>query len=73
MTAFGDTTYLYRTIRVDEPTELDLSLGSDDTITVWVNRKEVLKNKAQRGATADQGKADHLSGDRRKSPADEGL
>ena len=52
----GDTTYLYRTIDVDEPTELALSLGSDDTLTVWINRKEVHKNKASRGAAADQDK-----------------
>lgn len=54
--ADGDTTYLYRPIESKEPTELDLSLGSDDTITVWVNGKEVHKNKANRGAAADQDK-----------------
>ena len=54
--AAGDTTYLYRSIEVDEPTQLDLSLGSDDTITVWVNRKQIHNNKAGRGAAADQDK-----------------
>lgn len=54
--AAGDTTYLYRTIEVEEPTQLDLSLGSDDTITVWVNRKQVHNNKAGRGAAPDQDK-----------------
>lgn len=52
----GDTTYLYRKIHATEPTELALSLGSDDTITVWLNRKQVLRNKAARGAAADQEK-----------------
>ena len=54
----GDTTYLHRTIVVDEPMELSLSLGSDDAIAVWVNRKEVHKNKTTRGAAADQDKVD---------------
>ena len=52
----GDTTYLYRSISIDEPTELDLSLGSDDTLTVWSNGKQVLKNKASRGAAPGQDK-----------------
>lgn len=50
----GDTTYLYRSINAEEPTDLDLSLGSDDTITVWLNGKEVHKNKANRGPAPDQ-------------------
>lgn len=52
----GDTTYLYRQIKSSEPTELDISLGSDDTLTVWINHKEVLKNKANRAAAPDQDK-----------------
>lgn len=54
--AEGDTTYLYRTIEAVEPTQLDLSLGSDDTITVWVNSKRVHNNKTNRGAAPDQDK-----------------
>ncbi len=52
----GDTTYLYRTIEASEPIQLDVSLGSDDTITVWLNQKQVHKNKAARGAAPDQDK-----------------
>lgn len=50
----GDTTYLYRSIRAIEPTQLDLSLGSDDAITVWLNGKEVHKNRIVRGPAPDQ-------------------
>jgi len=53
----GDATYLYRKIKTTEPTELDISLGSDDTLTVWINKKEVIKNKSARGAAPDQDKA----------------
>lgn len=52
--AEGDTTYLYRSVESMEPTELELSLGSDDTLTVWLNGQEVHKNEATRGAAPDQ-------------------
>ena len=50
----NNATYVYRTITVDQPTKLPLSLGSDDTITVWHNHKQVLSNKTVRGALPDQ-------------------
>ncbi len=52
----GDTTYLYRKITTTEPTQLDVSLGSDDTLTVWINKKEIFKEKSNRGAAPDQAK-----------------
>lgn len=48
--------YLYRTVEVKEPTELSVSLGSDDGIKVWLNGKEILKNLVNRSAAADQEK-----------------
>ena len=50
----NSATYVYRTIAVKEPTQLELSLGSDDTITVWHNRKRVLRKQTSRGAAPDQ-------------------
>lgn len=37
--------------------ELNISLGSDDGIQVWVNGKEVFKNKVERGVAPDQDRA----------------
>jgi len=49
--ATGDNTatYVYRVINARTATTLPLLLGSDDTITVWVNGKQVLAHEVQRG------------------------
>ncbi len=49
-------TYLYRTIESPSRREVDLSLGSDDTISVWINGRRMLHNESYRGAAADQEK-----------------
>jgi hypothetical protein len=49
-------TYLFRTINADIEQPLNLSLGSDDAIKVWLNGKEVLSKKVQRPAEPDQEK-----------------
>ncbi|RIK76943.1 MAG: hypothetical protein DCC67_13255 [Planctomycetota bacterium] len=48
--------FLYRTITVDRPQELELSLGSDDGIVVYLNGEEQLKNLVSRPPAADQEK-----------------
>lgn len=48
--------YLYRTLTTNQPTTVQLSLGSDDAITVWLNGKQVHDNKVNRAAAADQDK-----------------
>jgi hypothetical protein len=48
--------YVYRTVTSAVATKLDLSLGSDDTLTVWVNGEKIHDNKAARGVAADQDK-----------------
>lgn len=54
----GDNTahYLYRTFESPEAVQFELSFGSDDSIRVWLNGKQVLNNKIGRGAAADQEK-----------------
>ena len=47
-------TYLYRTINAKEPTELGISLGSDDGIAVCLNRKQVFSLDVPRGVAPDQ-------------------
>jgi len=57
--AQGDNTasYVYRVINARAATTLPLSLGSDDTITVWLNGKQVLAHEVTRTkAAADQEK-----------------
>jgi hypothetical protein len=51
-------TYLYRTIQASSARSLKLFLGSDDAIKVWLNGQNVLTNKVQRGAAADQEQVD---------------
>lgn len=46
--------YLFHEIKIEEPLVLPVSLGSDDTLTVWLNGKEVLKNNVERAAAPDQ-------------------
>jgi hypothetical protein len=48
--------YFHRRVEFQQPTQLTLSLGSDDSISVWVNGKLVHDNKVSRGAAADQDK-----------------
>jgi hypothetical protein len=48
--------YFYRTVTVVTAVELELSLGSDDAIAVWLNGKSIHSNKAQRGVAPDQDK-----------------
>jgi hypothetical protein len=50
--------YLYREIEVSAPIELPISLGSDDTLSVWLNGKKVLAQNVYRAAAPDQ---DHLT------------
>lgn len=49
-------TYLYRTIESPDERTIDLSLGSDDGIKVWLNGKQVLAKNVARAAAADQEK-----------------
>lgn len=51
----GDNTAFYfrRVVHVDRAAPYLLSLGSDDAIKVWVDRKEVLGKKVTRGVTPD--------------------
>ncbi len=54
----NSATYCYRTITCDQPQRIHLSLGSDDTITVWLNESEVLKHEVYRGVAPDQERLD---------------
>ncbi len=57
--------YLLRTLSVKTATKVELKMGSDDGIRVWVNQKEVLNNKVTRGPAVDQEKVtvDLVEGD----------
>jgi hypothetical protein len=46
--------YLYREIEVPTPADLPLSLGSDDTLSVWLNGQKILANNSYRAAAPDQ-------------------
>jgi glucose/arabinose dehydrogenase len=46
--------YLYRELLADAPTDWTVSLGSDDTITVWLNGKLQLSRDELRAAEPDQ-------------------
>jgi len=50
-------TYLTRTIAAATAREITVSLGSDDTITLWLNGRQILSNEAYRGVAPDQEKA----------------
>jgi formylglycine-generating enzyme required for sulfatase activity len=50
-------TYLYRTIRVEQPVELPVGLGSDDGLLVWLNGEEVLRRDVARGVSPNQDRA----------------
>ncbi len=47
-------TYLYRALEAPGPRTVDLSLGSDDGIRLWLNGKELLASNVNRAAAADQ-------------------
>ena len=49
-------TYLVRTIEAPAARQITLSLGSDDTITVWLNGRQVLAKEIYRGVAPDQEK-----------------
>ncbi len=48
--------YLFRTIEVEAATPLEISLGRDDAIKVFLNGKQVLAQKVAGGAAPDQAK-----------------
>lgn len=48
--------YLYRTIEVEEAGALDISLGRDDAIKVWLNGANVLAKEVSGAASPDQDK-----------------
>jgi len=45
--------YVYREIEVAAETEVPVSLGSDDTLTVWLNGQKVLSENVYRGVVPD--------------------
>jgi hypothetical protein len=46
--------YLHTVVEAKEPISLTLSLGSDDTLTLWVNGERVHAHPTPRSAAADQ-------------------
>ncbi len=56
LTEFGNNcaAYLSREIEVATATELPISLGSDDTLTVWLNGKKLHSENVNRACAADQ-------------------
>jgi hypothetical protein len=46
--------YVYREIEAETPCEVPVSLGSDDTLTVFVNGKKIHEENVGRGAAPDQ-------------------
>jgi hypothetical protein len=46
--------YLYREILCNAAMEMPISLGSDDTLTVWLNGEKLLAQNVYRGAGPDQ-------------------
>src|SRR5262249_14210531 len=46
--------YLYHEFEWSQAVFLPLSLGSDDTLTVWFNRQRLLADEAYRGCQPDQ-------------------
>lgn len=49
-------TYLYRTVHAPTARTMQLGLGSNDALKVWLNGNVVLDNNVQRGVEADQDK-----------------
>ncbi len=50
----GFATYLYRTITVQNETQLPVGFGSDDGLTVWLDGKKLLSQDVPRGAGINQ-------------------
>jgi len=48
--------YLFRTVRAPVATEVVLSMGSDDSLQVWVNGTRIHNNQVARGVVPDQDK-----------------
>jgi hypothetical protein len=48
------TVYLYRELNIGDSLDLPVSLGSDDTLTVWFNGQQVLAENVSRGCAPDQ-------------------
>jgi hypothetical protein len=48
------TMYLFREIEASDDMELPLSLGSDDTLTVWLNGDKILGQNVYRACAPDQ-------------------
>ncbi len=48
--------YVHREIDCAAPTEMPISLGSDDTLTVWLNGKKIHAENVQRPCEPDQAK-----------------
>jgi hypothetical protein len=46
--------YAARVIQSEDAMEIDVSLGSDDALKVWLNGEELLSRKVVRGVAADQ-------------------
>jgi hypothetical protein len=53
----NSTVYLYHEIEVPEALTLPISLGSDDTLVVWLNGERVLAQNLVRSITPDQDSA----------------
>jgi hypothetical protein len=51
---FDATVYLYREITCNVPTDLPIALGSDDTLTVWLNGQKLLAENVYRACAPDQ-------------------
>lgn len=56
LTGNNSANYLYRTIKLSAAGPLEISLGRDDAIKVWLNGKSVLAKEVTGGAAADQDK-----------------
>lgn len=50
--------YFFRVITASRARKLAVSLGSDDSIKLWLNGKLQFENKTQRGVTPDEDKVD---------------
>ena len=56
LTGENSANYLFRTIEAAAAGPLEISLGRDDAIRVWLNGKQVLAQKVMGGAAPDQDK-----------------
>src|SRR5262245_27639201 len=53
-TSDDSVVYLYHEIEVDAPLTLPVALGSDDTLTVWLNNQRLVAENGVRSAAPDQ-------------------